>query len=80
MKAYVVKTNKDSLGKDQYEFVEIKDLEIGNTTIEKKFDSVEAKVEFVKEDQDSKIKELEAQIKKLNNKLIKLLKATLEVK
>ena len=80
MKAYVVKTNKDSLGKDQYEFVEIEDLEIGNTTIEKKFDSVEAKVEFVKEDQDSKIKELEAQIKKLNNKLIKLLKATLEVK
>ncbi|MBQ9449149.1 MAG: hypothetical protein IJU60_04670 [Acholeplasmatales bacterium] len=80
MKAYVVKTNKDSLGKDQYEFVEIKDLEIGNTTIEKKFDSVEAKVEFVKEDQDSKIKELEAQIKELNDKLVKLLKATLEVK
>ena len=80
MKAYVVKTNKDSLGKDQYEFVEIKDLEIGNTTIEKKFDSVEAKIEFVKEDQDSKIKELEAQIKELNDKLVKLLKATLEVK
>ena len=80
MKAYVVKTNKDSLGKDQYEFVEIKDLEIDNTTIEKKFDSVEAKVEFVKEDQDSKIKELEAQIKELNDKLVKLLKATLEVK
>ena len=80
MKAYVVKTNKDSLGKDQYEFVEIKDLEIGNTTIEKKFDSVEAKVEFVKEDQDSKIKELEAQIKELNDKLVKLLKAILEVK
>lgn len=80
MKAYVVKTNKDSLGKDQYEFVEIKDLEIGNTTIEKKFDSVEAKVEFVKEDQDSKIKELEAQIKEINDKLVKLLKATLEVK
>jgi len=80
MKAYVVKTNKDSLGKDQYEFVEIEDLEIGDTTIEKKFDSVEAKVEFVKEDQDSKIKELEAQIKELNDKLVKLLKATLEVK
>ena len=80
MKAYVVKTNKDSLGKDQYEFVEIEDLEIGNTTIEKKFDSVEAKVEFVKEDQDSKIKELEAQIKELNDKLVKLLKAPLEVK
>ena len=80
MKAYVAKTNKDSLGKDQYEFVEIKDLEIGNTTIEKKFDSVKAKVEFVKEDQDSKIKELEAQIKELNDKLVKLLKATLEVK
>jgi len=80
MKAYVVKTNKDSLGKDQYEYVEIKDLEIGDTTIEKKFDSVEAKVEFVKEDQDSKIKELEAQIKELNDKLVKLLKATLEVK
>jgi len=80
MKVYA-SVKKDSLGKEQYEFVEVENLELSDgSTVGKKFESIEALIEFVKEDQNSKIKGLEAQIKDLNNKLSKLLKATLEVK
>lgn len=80
MKAYVQRTEKDASGKDVFEFRDIEQVEFKGKPVEKVVDAMQAEMAFMKADYESRIKELNDKIDELNKKLVKLLKATLEVK